>query len=67
LCKAVPGGIGGRFGVYEIGGSLGRNPRHALDETPHPSAAPAQYAMEINQGFFKERGITVGDTVELPL
>ena len=37
-----------------------------LDETPHPSAEPAQYALEVNQGFFKERGVAVGDTVELP-
>ena len=37
-----------------------------LDETSHPSAAPAQYALEVNQGFFGERGIMVGDTVELP-
>jgi uncharacterized membrane protein (UPF0127 family) len=37
-----------------------------LDETSHQSAAPAQYALEVNQGFFGERGIMVGDTVELP-
>ena len=35
-----------------------------LDETSHPSAEPAQYALEVNQGFFDERGIEVGDTVE---
>lgn len=34
------------------------------DETKHPSAQPAQYALEVNQGFFEERGIEVGDTVE---
>lgn len=38
-----------------------------LDETPHPSAAPAQYALEVNQGFFAARGIQVGDLVELPV
>lgn len=38
-----------------------------LDETSHPSAAPAQYALEVNQGFFGARGIQVGDTVELPV
>ncbi len=38
-----------------------------LDEAPHPSAAPAQYALEVNQGFFEARGIQVGDTVELPI
>lgn len=38
-----------------------------LDETSHVSAAPAQYALEVNQGFFAERGIQVGDLVELPV
>jgi uncharacterized membrane protein (UPF0127 family) len=37
-----------------------------LDETSRPSAAPAQYALEVNQGFFAERGIGVGEVVELP-
>lgn len=37
-----------------------------LDETPHPSAAPAQYALEVNQGFFAANGIQVGDLVQLP-
>lgn len=37
-----------------------------LDETVHPSAGPAMYALEVNQGFFKERGVEVGDRVELP-
>ena len=37
-----------------------------LDETPHPSAEPAQYALEVNQGFFEERGVEVGDEVEVP-
>ncbi len=37
-----------------------------LDETSHPSAAPAMYALEVNQGFFGEWGVTVGDMVELP-
>ena len=37
-----------------------------LDETPHLSAEPARYALEVNQGFFVERGVMVGDTVELP-
>ncbi len=37
-----------------------------LDQNLYPSAAPAQYALEVNQGFFAERGVQVGDTVELP-
>ena len=38
------------------------------DVPPHyVSAEPAQYALEVNQGFFEERGVTVGDTVELPV
>ena len=37
-----------------------------LDTTPHPSAEPAMYALEVNQGFYEERGIEVGDTAELP-
>jgi uncharacterized membrane protein (UPF0127 family) len=36
------------------------------DETSHPSAEPAQYALEVNQGFFAERGIEVGNVVEIP-
>jgi uncharacterized protein len=38
-----------------------------LDETSHPSAVPAQYALEVNQGFFEARGIQVGDTVAWPV
>lgn len=39
-----------------------------LDDVPphYVSAEPAQYALEVNQGFFTERGVAVGDTVELP-
>ena len=35
-----------------------------LDETSHPSAAPARYALEVNQGFFEEHGIRVGDRLK---
>jgi uncharacterized membrane protein (UPF0127 family) len=38
-----------------------------LDETSHPSAAPARYALEVNQGFFEARGVQVGDWAELPV
>ena len=39
-----------------------------LDDLPpqYVSAEPAQYALEVNQGFFEERGVTVGDMVALP-
>ena len=37
------------------------------DEPPHyVSSEPVQYALEVNQGFFKERGVKVGDHAELP-
>lgn len=34
------------------------------DQTKHPSAEPAKYALEVNQGLFGKRGVKVGDTVE---
>jgi uncharacterized membrane protein (UPF0127 family) len=39
-----------------------------LDDDPpsYVSAEPAQYALEVNQGFFEERGVKVGDRAELP-
>jgi len=37
-----------------------------LDETSHPSAEPGQYALEVNQGFFAERGVEVGNEMEIP-
>lgn len=37
-----------------------------LDTTTHPSAEPAQYALEVNKGFFAERGVEVGDRAKLP-
>ena len=33
---------------------------------PYLSAEPAQYALEVNQGFFEERGVEVGDRAVLP-
>jgi uncharacterized protein len=39
-----------------------------LDDDPpsYVSAEPAQYALEVNRGFFEERGVKVGDRAELP-
>ena len=41
----------------------------ALDDDPphYDSAEPARYALEVNKGFFDERGVEVGDSTELPL
>lgn len=37
------------------------------DEEPHyVSKEPARYALEVNRGFFDERGVEVGDRAELP-
>ena len=37
------------------------------DEPPHyVSAEPARYALEVNRGFFEERGVRVGNRVKLP-
>ncbi len=36
------------------------------DETLHYSSSPYRHAVEANQGWFAERGIEAGDTVELP-
>jgi uncharacterized membrane protein (UPF0127 family) len=40
----------------------------ALDDDPphYVSADPARYALEVNQGFFVERGVKVGDRADLP-
>ena len=40
----------------------------ALDDDPphYVSAEPARYALEVNMGFFDERGVKVGDRAELP-
>lgn len=37
-----------------------------LDENTYPSEEPAQYALEVNQGFFEENGVEIGDRVNLP-
>ena len=35
-----------------------------LDETSHCAAQPARYALEMNQGWFKKRGIAAGATIQ---
>jgi uncharacterized membrane protein (UPF0127 family) len=41
----------------------------ALDDRPphYTSAEPARYALEVNEGFFEERGVEVGDRARLPV
>ncbi len=41
----------------------------ALDDRPphYKSAEPARYALEVNVGFFDERGVEVGDRAKLPV
>jgi uncharacterized protein len=34
------------------------------DESTHPSAGPAMFALEMKQGWFKSHGIVAGDTVD---
>lgn len=36
-----------------------------LDESPHPSAGPAQYAVETHEGWFKRNGVRAGDKFDL--
>ena len=36
-----------------------------LDETAHPSAKPARYALEVNQGWFKRHSVLVGQQIRL--
>ncbi|MCP4868852.1 MAG: DUF192 domain-containing protein [Proteobacteria bacterium] len=40
---------------------------HPQSEVSHPSKAPALYALEVNQGWFAERGIEVGAKAEFEL
>ena len=35
-----------------------------LTTDPHPSAAPAKYALEMNQGWFAKRGIKAGARID---
>ena len=35
-----------------------------LDESSHPSEKPAQYVLEVNQGWFEKHGVKVGDMAD---
>ena len=37
-----------------------------LSEDKHRPPAPYRYALEVNQGWFEERGFGTGDRVEIP-
>lgn len=37
-----------------------------LSESTYPSEEPAQYALEVKQGFFEENGVEAGDEVNIP-
>lgn len=41
--------------------------KSVMEENPpsYPSKRPAQYALEVNQGFFKKHKIKVGDTIKV--
>ena len=44
-----------------------KNMKPLDDDPPHyVSAEPAQYALEVNKGFFEERDVEVGDRANLP-
>lgn len=42
------------------------HPLRPLDETPVTSSLPVPFALEVNRGYFRKRGVGVGDTIRLP-
>lgn len=49
--------------MSERGVILSIHEMQALSETPHQSAGPARYALEMNSGWFRSNKINVGDTI----
>lgn len=43
-------------------------PASEMDMNPrtYPSAQPAQFALEMNKGWFKKNGVNIGDKIQLP-
>lgn len=50
--------------MSERGVILSIHEMQALSETPHQSAGPARYALEMNSGWFASKKINVGDTIK---
>lgn len=50
--------------MSERGVILSIHEMQALSETPHQSAGPARYALEMNSGWFRSNKINVGNTIK---
>ena len=50
--------------MNERGMILSIHEMQALTETPHQSAGPARYALEMNAGWFTSNKISAGDTIK---
>ena len=49
----------------ESGKILNIRQMQPLDRSPQPSAGPARYAVEMNQGWFEKNGIKAGDKFDV--
>ncbi len=52
--------------IAEDGAILDVQDMEALSEELHRPPQPYRYALEVNQGWFRERGLGRGDRVEIP-
>lgn len=52
--------------IAEDGTILDIQDMEPLSEDKHRPPAPYRYALEVNQGWFEERGFGTGDRVEIP-